>query len=196
MLHRLFENSDKLCSPKFYELKNQWKTSKLPIDKCEYLVEVPEVHLFVQVFLTSIKTFLDLIVELISSENIVYMKIHGFHNKRKDPGGKLLHTLKNKANNKEIADSLFSLVSEQKRKWIDDAVKARDSLVHPEKGLKQVMFQLEIKLKNSELELTAIKKPSIGITDFNQWTDEILGSLSNFSQSFIEVIKAYNQRLH
>lgn len=188
-LHKLFGNSDELCSLKFHELKNQWKTSKWPIDKCKYLVEVPEVHLFVQIFLTSIKTFLDLIVQLISSENIVYTKIHGFHKKGKDPGGKLLHTLKDNANNKEIADSLFRLVSEQKRKWIDDAVKARDLLVHPEKGLKQVMFQLEIKLRNSELELTAIKKPSIGTTDFNQWADEILGNLSNFSQSFIEITK-------
>lgn len=145
-LHELFGNSDKLCSPKYHELKNQWKTSRWPTEKCEYLAEVPEVHLFVQVFLNSIKSLLDLIVQLISSENIVYTKIHGFHKKRKDPGGKLLHTLKNKANSKKISDSLFRLISEQKRKWIDDAVKARDLLVHPEKGLIQVMFQLALAL--------------------------------------------------
>jgi len=195
-LDELFGNSNKLCLPKFRELKNQWRTSKWPIDKCNYLAEIPEVHLFIQVFLNSIKTFLDLLVQLISSENIVYKKIHGFHKKRKDPGGELLHALKKKARNKEVADSLFKLVSEHKRKWIDDAVKARDSMAHPEKGLTQVMLQLEIKPKNSELELTAIKKPTIGTTDFNKWADEILENLSNFSKSFTEVIKAHNQRLH
>jgi len=195
-LHELFKNSDKLCLSKFQELKNQWRISKWSIDKCNYLAVVPEVNLFLNVFLNSIKTFLDLLVQFISSENIVYKKIHAFHKKRKDPGGELLHTLKNKTRNKEIADSLFKLVSEHKRKWIDDAVNARDSMVHPEKGLTQVMFQLEIKPNNSELNLTGIKKPTIGSIDFDKWADEILRNIDNFSESFTEVIKAHNQRLH
>jgi hypothetical protein len=192
-LHELFGNPEKICLPKINELKNQWTTSKWPIDKCKYLAEVPEVHLFIQVFLNSIKTFLDLIVQLISTENIVYKKIHGFHKKKKDPGGELLHTLKNKAANKKLADSLFELIVEQKGKWIDDAVNARDSLVHPEKGLMQVMFQLEIEPKNSELELTGIRKPSMGTTDFNQWADEIFKNLNSFSELFISIITAHNK---
>jgi hypothetical protein len=191
-LHELFGNAEKICLPKINELKNQWTTSRWPIGKCEYLAEVPEVHLFIQVFLNSIKTFLDLIVQLISTENIVYKKIHGFHKKRKDPGGELLHTLKNKATNNKLTDSLFKLILEQKGKWIDDAVNARDSLVHPEKGLIQVMFQLEIEPKNSELELTGIRKPSVGTADFNQWADEIFKNLNTFSELFISII-AHNK---
>ncbi len=194
-LHELFEISDKLCMPKFIELKNQWKASKWPIDNCSYFAEVPEVHLFIQVFLNSVKTFLDLIVQLISAEKIVYKKIHGFHKKRKDPGGKLLHTLKNKATNKDLADFLFRFIAEQKQKWIDDAVKARDSLVHPEQGLIQLMFQLEIKPKNSELELIKIKKPSVGTTTFDQYAEETFICVSDFSKSFITALKAHNNSL-
>ena len=191
-LHELFGNAEQICLPKIIELKKQWKTSRWPIDNCNYLAEVPEVHLFMQVYLNSIKTFLDLIVQLISAENIVYKKIHGFHKKRKDPGGALLHTLKNKANNKQIADSLLELIVLQKEIWIDDAVNARDSFVHPEKGLIQVMFQLEIKPNNSEIELTGIRMPSIGTTDFNQWADETFIKLNAFSELFISII-AHNK---
>jgi hypothetical protein len=187
-LHELFGNAEKICLPKFIELKNQWKISRWPIDKCNYLVEVPEVHLFMQVYLNSIKTFLDLIVQLISTENIVYKKIHGFHKKRKDPGGALLHTLKNKANIKKVADYLLELIVKQKERWIDDAINARDSLVHPEKGLIQVMFQLEIRPKNLEIELTGISKPAIGETDFNQWADKTFKNLNAFSEMFISII--------
>jgi len=80
----------------------------------------------------------------------------------------------------------------QKERWIDDAANARDSLVHPEKGLIQVMFQLEIEPKNSEIELTGIRKPSIGTTDFNQWAGETLKNLSAFSELFISII-AHNK---
>lgn len=187
-LNKLFGNAEKICLPQINELKDQWKTSRWPVDKCNYLAEVPEVHLFMQVYLNSIKAFLDLIVQLISTENIVYKKIHGFHKKGKDPGGKLLLTLKNKANIKKIADSLLELIVKQKERWIDDAVNARDSLVHPEKGQVQFMFQLEIEPKNSEIELTGIRKPSFGTTDFNQWAGETLELLSAFSELFISII--------
>ncbi len=192
-LHELFGNAEKICLPKINELKNQWKTSKWPIDKCDYLAEAPEVHLFIQAYLNSIKTFLDLIVQLISTENIVYKKIHGFHKKNRDPGGNLLHTLKNKANDNKVADCLLKLIVEQKDRWIDEAISARDSLVHPEKGLIQVMFQLEITPKNSGLELKEIRKPSMGTTDFNQWADETFKNLNDFSELFISIIIAHKK---
>ncbi len=191
-LHKLFGNAEKICLPKIIELKNQWKISKWPIDECKYLAEVPEVHLFIQVYLNLVKTFLDLIVQLISTENIVSDKIHGFHKKGNAPGGKLLNTLRNKAKSENVADSLLELIEKHKERWIDDVVNARDSLVHPEKGLIQLMFQLEIKPKNSEIELTGIRKPSIGTTDFNQWADETFKNLNAFSELFISII-AHNK---
>lgn len=187
-LHELFGNAEKICLPIINDLKNQRTTSKGAIDKCLFLVEVPEVHLFIQAYLNSIKTFLDLIVQLITTEKIVSKKIHGFHKKGKDPGGELLHTLKNRVNNKQIADSLRELIVVQKKTWIDDAVNARDLWVHPGKGLIQIMFQLEMKAKNSEIELTGIRKPSIGTTVFNQWADETLKNLNDFSKSFFLII--------
>jgi len=45
-----------------------------------------------------------------------------------------------------------------------------------------------MKAKNSEIELTGIRKPSIGKTDFNQWADETLKNLNDFSKSFFLII--------
>ena len=185
----LFDISNKFCEPKFNELKKQWNTSKWPIEKIDYFAEIPEVHLFIQVFLNSIKTFLDLIVQLISTEKIVNKKIHGFHKKGKDPGGETLHILRNKQTNKKIAEHILKLIAEHKRKWIDDAVNARDSLVHPEMGLIQVMFQLEITPRVSELELSELKKPSINNINFDQYAEETYRQLTDFSQSFIKILK-------
>jgi hypothetical protein len=156
----------------------------------DYFVEIPEVHLFISVFLNSIKTFLDLIVQLISTEKIVNKKIHGFHKKGKDPGGEILYYLRNKHMNAKVAELLFKLIAEHKRKWIDDAVKARDSLVHPEMGLIQVMFQLEITTVNSELILRGLKKPSINNIDFDKYAESTYHQLSDFSQSFITLLKS------
>lgn len=192
-LHDLYNISDRLCMPKFNDLKAQWSISEWPTDDCIYLAEVPEVHLFINVFLNSVKALLDLIVQLISTENIVYKKIHGFHKKGKDPGGEILHTLKNKANDIESSVSLLRLISDHKTKWIDDVVNARDSLVHPAKGLLQVMFQLEIKPKGKEMTLVSIKKPSIGDLDFDQYAEKTFNHMSDFSKSFITVLKAHNK---
>jgi len=57
-----------------------------------------------------------------------------------------------------------------------------------------VIFQLEIEPKNSELELTGIRKPSVGTADFNQWADEIFKKLNTFSELFILII-AHNKSL-
>ena len=189
-LRELFDISNKLCEPKLNTLKNQWNISKYPIEKMEYFAEIPEVHLFIQVFLNSVKTFLDLIVQLISTEKIVNKKIHGFHKKGKDPGGETLHILRNKQTNKTVAEHILKLIVEHKRKWIDDAVNARDSLVHPEKGLIQVMFQLEIAPSGSEIELCKLKKPSINNINFDQYAAETYNQINEFSLSFIKILKS------
>jgi len=54
------------------------------------------------------------------------------------------------------------------------------------------MFQLEIEPNNSELELTGIRKPSVGTAAFNQWADEIFKNLNTFSELFISII-AHNK---
>ena len=81
-LTELFKISNDLCQPKFNDLEKQWKAANWDIENCYYLAEMPETHLFIQVYLNSVKSFLDLIVQLISTEKIVYKKIHGFHKKR------------------------------------------------------------------------------------------------------------------
>jgi hypothetical protein len=81
-----------------------------------YFAEIPEVHLFIQVFLNSVKAFLDLIVQLIYTEEIVYKNIHGFHKKGNDPGGEILHIFRTKQTNKKTAKHILGLIKEHKRK--------------------------------------------------------------------------------
>lgn len=91
-----------------------------------------------------------------------------------------------------LKNAIYSEVC-HKTKWIDDVVNARDSLVHPAKGLLQVMFQLEIKPKGKEMTLVSIKKPSIGDLDFDQYAEKTFNHMSDFSKSFITVLKAHNK---
>ena len=189
-LNELYDISEKLCEPKFNDLKKQWNTATWRIEGADYFVEIPEIHLFIQAFLNSIKTFLDLIVQLISTEKIVSKKIHGFHKKGKNPGGETLHFLKNKNTNKIVAEHIFKLIEEHKRRWIDDAVNARDSLVHPEMGLVQIMFRLEITVGNSDLELKDLKRPSINNINFDKYAETTYMQLTEFAKSFITILKS------
>lgn len=189
-LNELYGISNRLCEPNFNDLKKQWITSKWHIEKADYFVEKPEIHLFIQAFLNSIKTFLDLIVQLISTEKIVSKKIHGFHKKGKNPGGETLHILRNKNTNKMVADNIYKLIEEHKRMWIDDAINARDSLVHPEIGLIQIMFRLEITVRDSELELKDLKKPSINNINFDEYAETTYMQLNEFAKSFITILKS------
>ncbi len=93
----LLQYSKKMCESEFLDLKSQWEKASWNVDKFDYLVEIPEYYLNITAYLETLKTFLDLIVQLISTEGIVNPIIHGFHTKGKIIGGDLLHILENNA---------------------------------------------------------------------------------------------------
>ncbi|MFC1494758.1 hypothetical protein ACFL6W_05720, partial [Thermodesulfobacteriota bacterium] len=120
----IFEHAEELCTPSINNLKMQWKTAKWDINAGYYLVDVPELHISIHSFLTSIKTFLDIFVQLISSEGIVSGGIHGFHKKGDIIGGNLLQILLNNSpkSKENSATLIHDLICENKKTWIDEAV--------------------------------------------------------------------------
>ncbi len=187
----LFQTAQEKCEHRFEKLEQQWGMSNWDVKQCQYLVEIPEVHLYIHTFLTTVKSFLDLIVQLVATEDIVNSKINGFHKSGTTIGGKLLKILDNNATKgkKETASHLHKLIVEQKDVWIDAAVGARDLLVHPEKGKSQVMFQLEIQVKNSRLKLGQIIKPSINNQSFDKFAETVLRHIEDFAKTFLGIVK-------
>lgn len=192
-LDKLFNDAEKLCQPSLQNLNGQWNTAKWTHKKCRYFVEIPEIHLYIQIFLVSVKTLLDLIVQLISSEGVTSSKIHGFHKKNKVIGGEVLNLLKNNSNKskKGVSDKISDLINKNKKDWLDEVVSVRDLLTHPEKGIAQVMLELKLQETQEGLRLAEVIKPKINTNrvDFNVYARGVLGEIEAFSKAFLELIK-------
>jgi len=191
-LPSLVQHSQKMCELRFRELCDQWEKAPWDVNKCDYLVEVPEFHLNIQAYLATIKVFLDLIVQLISSEGIVNTAIQGFHKKGEVIGGRILNILENNAKQEksETAHKLLKFIDGQKNSWIDQAVNVRDLLVHPNEGMLQVMFRLEIGQRNGKLKLRQMLQPSLAGLQFDQYAQITLIQVEYFSKNFLEILKA------
>ena len=70
-----------LCAHHKSTLLDQWNHTPFKIEKISCLAEVPEIHLSMLGFFSGIKSFLDLLVELLSTEQIIASNVHGFHEK-------------------------------------------------------------------------------------------------------------------
>jgi hypothetical protein len=96
-LPSLVQYSRIICESRFNGLNDEWNKSPWKISECDYIVELPEFHMNVQACLATIKVFLDLIVQLISTEGIVDTVIQGFHKKGDVIGGRVINALENHA---------------------------------------------------------------------------------------------------
>lgn len=194
-IKNIFSQADGLCLSRFNDLKAQWKMSRWNLSSCIYLVDIPEAHLSIHSFLSTVKTFLDVFAQLISSEGIVHDKIHGFHKKGENVGGRLLHILSNNAvkSKKQVATLLHDLICHHKLIWIDHAVNNRDFFIHPENGLSKVMFALELDEVDGELKLIKIIKPSFDNEDFDAYVGKTLSRVDEFSKKYLEYLKSPQQ---
>lgn len=191
----LVQHSRKMCELHFRELCDQWEKSHWDVTIGDYLVEVPEFHLNIQAYLATIKVFLDLIAQLISSEGIVNTAIQGFHKKGEVIGGRILNILENNAKQEksETARKLLKFIDEQKNAWIDQAVTVRDLLVHPDEGMLQVMFRLEIEQRNGKLKLQQMVQPSLAGIPFDEYAQTTFMQVEHFSKNYLEILKAAHQ---
>lgn len=194
-LDLLIKKSENLCRPSITLLNEQWRNAKWPFKNCLYFVEVPELHLKISAFLGAGKSFLDVLVQLIGTEQIVSNKINGFHKSQSGGqdiiGGQTLQMLNNNvvSSKKDVANNLRDLLNSHKKDWIDTLVISRDTLTHPKKGFNQVMFELKIRKNGGNLELKKIKKPKLGEIDFNQYASETLNKIELFSKEFIKLVQ-------
>jgi len=190
MLNDIFENAHVLCSSSLKNIRFQWGKAKWELSKSNYFVDVPQLHLSIHSFLSSVKTFLDVIVQLIDTEGLVSVEIHGFHKKGNSVDGQLLQILNNNATkiNKDKAVLLRDLIDRHKALWIDDAVNNRDLLIHPE-GFSKIMFALVLSEKNGNLNLDEILKPSFGGIAFDKYAFNTLSFVETFSREVIKCLK-------
>jgi len=190
IINNIFENANVLCSSSLNNLRTQWEKAKWELTKCNYFVDVPQLHLSIHSFLSSVKTFLDVVVQLIGTEGLVSAKIHGFHKEGNIIGGRLLKILENNAtkNNKDKAKFMHDLIVKHKELWIDDAVNNRDLLIHPE-GFSKIMFVFVLSEENGNLNLDEILKPSFGNVVFDKYALDTLSYVEAFSREIIKCLK-------
>jgi hypothetical protein len=130
----------RLCEKNIMTLQMQWQLGKFPLEELMFYAQQPDLHIRIEAFLSGVKSLLDLLVQLISTEKIVGTGIDGFHRDKDQYGGRVLNALKDNAikGKKEVAAKINALISKHKNLWIDQVIMARDLLVHPQRGRYQL----------------------------------------------------------
>ena len=185
------EEAERLCQKHFATIQQQWCASKFDLGKVVIYGQVPDLHMQIEAFFSGVKTLLDLLVQLLSSEKIVSCVVDGFHRTQDVYGGKALNALENNVPNtrKDVAGKARALISEHKASWIDQAISARDQLIHPEKGMHQLMFRLDFAEKANSLVCVKVHAPEIGSETIDQYAPQVLKHVHEFSSSFIGLLK-------
>ena len=182
-------DAEHLCKKHINSIQQQWLIARFDLEICT----TTGFAYSNRSFFSGVKTLLDLIVQLLSSEKVVSGIIDGFHRTQGIYGGKVINALGNNVPNakKNIATKMRDLISEHKAKWIDQAILARDQLVHPEKGMHQLMFQLNFAYQADKLVCVKVSPPSIGYEAIaiDQYATQVIGHVQNFSSSFLGLVK-------
>lgn len=161
------------------------------LDKIECYAQYSRLHIYIEAFFSSIKSLLDLLSQLLSTENIVGAKIDGFHRKNGEYGGKVLSTITNNAikENKDKAEKVHKLISSHKSDWIDNVISARDQLVHPNAGMHQLMFKMVFEELNGKIEFAEIRTPMIGNEAIESYVIGTQDNLVVFITDFIAILR-------
>jgi len=191
ILKELNLKSDAICFERYKEFQLQWNQARWDLGRGMYLVDIPAVHLNIQSLFTTVKTYIDLLVQLMTTEAIVSVMVDGFHKSGNIVGGRLLKELINNANKgrKEQAKHIHDLVISHKGKWIDKFVKYRDVFTHPVKGLRTVMFELVLHEEKGQLILLQIKRPEIEEKIFDMYSIDLLNNINNFTKKLLYLAK-------
>jgi hypothetical protein len=189
-LHDMCTNAQALCERQIATIDQQWRANRFPVERMYYFAQQPDLHIRIEAFLSGIKTLLDLLVQLLSAQNIVTTKIEGFHRDREIYGGRVLNVLIGNAvtEKKETAKRIHSLIVEHKDLWIDQAIFARDFLVHPDKAMHQLMFRLEFQEKEEGLSCHKIHPPEISLKPIHAYAQETLKQTREFSSEFLALV--------
>ena len=184
-------NAEQLCAENIATLQDQWKLAKFDLDKMELFGQQPELHIRIEAFFSGVKSLLDLLVQLLATEKIVGGNVDGFHRDKEVYGGRVLNALRGNATKgrKDTAAKLDGLISENKKCWIDQLILARDLLVHPQKGMHQLMFNLAFTVKDGALVCTKIHPPEINSKPIHLYAQESLTRIDTFSSTFLGLLR-------
>lgn len=189
-LGEMCDGADKLCANNIATSQEQWKLSKFDLDKITFFGQQPDLHIRIEAFFSGIKSLLDLIVQLLSTEKVVAAAIDGFHRDQDVYGGRVLNSLRNNAmkERKELAAKVDALISENKKSWIDGVIAARDQLVHPVKGMHQLMFSLEFTQNNNSLVFVRAHPPEIDSKPIHHFARDVVEHSMAFSSNFLALL--------
>jgi len=130
-------------------------------------------------------------VQLLSSEKIVTGVLDGFHRTQDTYEGRVLNALDNnvQGNRREVAAKVRALIVEHKTLWIDEAIRARDQLIHPVKGIHRLMFQLDLAVQGDGFVCERINPPIIGARTIDDYAWSTLTQADSFSSNFLRQLK-------
>jgi hypothetical protein len=182
--------AERLCEGNIARLQAQWRMARFDLERMVFFGHQPDLHMRIEAFFSGVKTLLDLLVQLLSTEKIVGGGIDGFHRDKSEYGGRVLNALKGNVvkGRKDTALKLNALISEHKRLWIDQVIFARDRLLHPEKGMHQLMFYLELSEKDGALVCIKVHPPEINSIPIHAYAQETLKQITAFSSRFLALL--------
>jgi hypothetical protein len=180
-------DAEHVCAKNIEPIQLQWHAKKFELERVAIFSQQPDLHIRIEAFFSGVKTLLDLLVQLLSSEKIVSIGVDGFHREKDVYGGNVLNALGNNAqkNKKNAAAKLEAMISGHKKLWIDQVILARDRLIHPEKGMHQLMFHLEFVEKANALICVKAHPPEIDSKPIHLYAQDILKQATVFSSSFL-----------
>lgn len=183
--------ADRLTRSQIKSIQEQWTAKKFDLGKVVIYGQQPDLHMRIEAFFSGTKTLLDLIVQLLTTEKVVTGVVDGFHRAQDVYGGKVLNALTNNASNdrRETAAKAAALISQHKTAWIDQAVFARDHLIHPKKGMHQLMFHLEFAEEGEGLVCKKISPPDIDSLSMDEYAQRVLRNVQGFSAAFLALLR-------
>ncbi len=187
----LCARSDQVCEKHVATLQQQWRTARFDLEKIVVFGQVPELHIRIEFFFAGIKTLLDLLAQLLSSEKVVTEVVDGFHRSQDVYGGRVLNVLERNArgNRKVVAAKIRELMLANKTSWIDEAIRARDQLIHPEKGMHQLMFRLDLVARDNTIVCRKIHSPMIGAEAVDHYAQGTLTHAQAFSAELLKLLQ-------
>jgi hypothetical protein len=182
--------ANELCAKHVAIIQDQWSRSHFSPNTVDIYGELPELHIQVEAFFSSVKSLLDLLVQLLSTEGVVGAQVHGFHAEKNVYGGKVLGILKNNARKKhaERAEHIFELICKHKTEWIDRVVEARDLLVHPQLGAHQLMFRLDFAQDGKTLVFNRARSPIVNDAEVDVFAKDVVQHTRGFSAEFLAAV--------
>jgi len=186
----LCAQSAQSCEGHVATLQQQWRDTRFDLEKVVVYGQVPDLHARIEAFFAGTKALLDLMAQLLSSEKIVVGVVDGFHRSQDVYGGRVLNVLENNtlATRKGTARQIRELVLAHKTMWIDQAIRARDLLTHPQKGMHQLMFQLDLAVRGDTIVCERIHPPIIGAESIETYTRATLTRIQSFAADFLRLL--------